>query len=370
MMQSSPPFWTGTKEQVLEAFLARGNNSGGGTGVESTSSAASGTTVNPLLVFGDQSDLYWSGDTAGDMGPIQLVFKLQRAMVVSAMRYVVMTSEGHAPAASVLEVAPCVDGPWERVIGWCGSAALGPQVSPVFAATGAAFRWTIATANDAELPVHLRSVEFQTLGGGIDVEIFSEQIAELTVTSETLKTCVELMRTWTRPTNSNKGPVSSENGAADSHSPPNRDVAARVLTTDFSSTSTHDLENLTGFPVAVSKTLMFDPADAIEVAPLKIQALDFTTEGSRNLRTRGAAQPADQTVPITHLDVIDTARRQVPKGWKVIRQDLSHGQARHSIVLMYKRSLDSRPVTDLHLRLGAGSGTFIFQCQSDTTVCA
>ena len=305
-------------------------------------------------LFDGKDGTYWNGGKA--IGDNYVVIQLRRVTTLSRFRYRVETSDDYAPRDNRLEVAETPTGPWTEVLHFFGQPQVGIVTSPPFVATGKFWRWRIGSRHGRQ-PAHIGSIEFEQPAGGTMVEVMADQSIEFTISSDTIKMCSKLIERLaavgvaggdvganvasSAETNSNTNSVGTANGA-------------------------HMLVNRTGHAIAVSQTSIYDPATAQRIDDGCNIALEFRGRIYDKFRQHVVL---DKKHPITHIDVIDTAKGHLPpRGWSLIKRNLNHGKGLASTFLIFKRESGARPVTDVWVRLGKGEGTLCDEPLPEATV--
>ena len=274
---------------------------------------------------------FW--DAGVSKGDNFVVFELHRVTTLTRMRYGVCTSGDHAPNANRLEVGETPQGPWTAVVSFSGSRAVGVCYSPSFSATGKFWRWTIASRYGS-CAAHIQAVDFEQLAGGTMMEVILGQVAEMSLSTKSMHAMQELVASWVGSsapkTARNQGPVQQAAG-------------------------THEVINSTGHALAVSSTATFDPKKAMLIPSQSRSPIDF---GGIVFAGYKEHIVIDKSVPVTHIDIIDTFKGQrAPRGWHVLQKKLNQDNGPNSLFLIFKRDSEARPITDLWLKLGKGDKT-------------
>lgn len=294
----------------------------------------------PFLLDDDEST-FWDGGAA--KGDNWVLFEFHRVITLHRFRYYPRDSTvtgSNVPMLNVLEVGESRHGPFQHVIDFQGALGSKEVRSPAFSATGKFWKWTVKTRyGTSPAPAHVTKVEFAQRAGGTMIEISSEQASELTISTEALLRFQDIMLDWTRFRSSGNNSTASSSDSANSHF-----------------LGSHKLINMTGKPIAVMKGAIFSPAGAKEIADKSSIFFEF---GDRSAGTDlSSVYTNDKRNPITHLDIIDIgAGEKAPRGWVTLKKDINRGRADCTQFFIYKRDMDSPPITDIFLRYADSAGS-------------
>ena len=296
--------------------------------VKQQSNRKSKKTATNLLNADEAS--YWDGGTA--KGDNWVLFEFHRIITLHRFRYYprdTAITGTNVPKHNVLEVGESRHGPFQPVVDFQGPLGSKVARSPAFSATGKFWKWTVKTRyGTTPCSAHVAKVEFAQRAGGTMVELSSEQTSEFTVSTEAMLRLHGIMASWTRLR-------STEAASADSSRDP-----------PF--IGSHKLVNMTGKPIAVMKGAIYAPSGATEVSDKSSLCFEF---GDRSADSGTVSHAVDKRTPITHLDIIDIGSgEKAPRGWVTIKKDINRGRADCTQFFIYKRDMDSPPITDICLR--------------------